>query len=80
MIEPEDGQRAEFRKIARLTFLISNHVTSDHRVAGSSPAGCKLLGVKELRLYIAKKNRQQNSLLANCYPVFEPKVPDVTRD
>jgi hypothetical protein len=42
-----------------------NYVTSDHRVAGSSPTGCKASTRADLRAIQDLEKRKQENLLAN---------------
>ena len=46
---PERGYSKELYTTIRDSLEQTNSITSDHRVAGSSPAGCKLFNIRQLR-------------------------------
>jgi len=59
---------------SRLAFLKDNYVTSDHRVAGSSPAGCKSSTIAVLQaINEAEKSLEERKRLPKfCHFLGEP--------
>src|SRR5262249_35137101 len=52
-----EGRRYERARGALSKPLLAENMTSDHRFAGSSPAGCKANNIKDLYSYLATKTR-----------------------
>jgi hypothetical protein len=53
-------------------------MTSDHRVAGSSPAGCKSSLIADLKAILDLKKSPKNELLAKVLP-FLKRTPSLLR-
>ena len=48
---------ASIKKGSRIPHEREVHMTSDHRIAGSSPAGCKLIKINNLKAIYASEIR-----------------------
>jgi hypothetical protein len=67
------GRRAKSETVqcvsVRPAAQLIEYVTSDHRVAGSSPAGCKLFSISKLSNVAGPRGNLSSLMLAHCLHV-----------